>query len=63
VLRGALDSLAPEQRDTLALLYLRGLTMVEAAEVLDVPVGTVKSRARRALQALRGRIVEDPGAT
>lgn len=61
-LKGVLQTLAPEQRETLVLLYLRGLTSAQVAERQKVPLGTVKSRARRALEALRARLEEDPGA-
>jgi RNA polymerase sigma-70 factor (ECF subfamily) len=33
--------------------YYRGRTMAEAAKVLGIPLGTVKSRTYYALQALR----------
>jgi len=62
VLRGALDTLAEEQREVLVLLYMRGMTMAEAADTVGVPLGTIKSRTRRAIEALRGCIDEDPGA-
>jgi RNA polymerase sigma-70 factor, ECF subfamily len=50
----ALASLDIEQRTILALHHLDGRPVAELAEVLQIPVGTVKSRlftARRALQA------------
>jgi RNA polymerase sigma-70 factor (ECF subfamily) len=49
----ALDGLKPEHRATLIQIYYRGRTVGEAADVLGVPVGTVKSRAYYALRALR----------
>jgi RNA polymerase sigma-70 factor (ECF subfamily) len=56
--RSALGSLNDEQRATLELLYFEGLTMAEIATREGVPLGTVKSRARRALAALRGALGE-----
>jgi RNA polymerase sigma-70 factor (ECF subfamily) len=49
----ALDSLKPEHRAVLIEVYYRGRTVGEAAEVLGIPVGTVKSRVYYALRALR----------
>jgi len=43
VLREVLD-LPESQRETVLLVYIEGLTYREAAEVLEVPVGTVMSR-------------------
>ena len=43
----ALASLPDEQRLALVLVDLQGLSVQEAAEVLDVPEGTVKSRCFR----------------
>jgi RNA polymerase sigma-70 factor (ECF subfamily) len=44
----AIDSLAEDQRSTLLLVVLEGLTYREVAEVLAVPIGTVTSRLARA---------------
>jgi RNA polymerase sigma-70 factor, ECF subfamily len=56
VVLDALDSLSSEHRDVLVELYYRGRTVVQAAEVLGVPPGTVKSRSYYALRAMRGAI-------
>jgi RNA polymerase sigma-70 factor (ECF subfamily) len=49
----ALRVLAPELRQVLQATVLDGLTVREAAVLLGVPEGTVKTRARRARIALR----------
>jgi RNA polymerase sigma-70 factor (ECF subfamily) len=51
--RRALAQLSPEHREVLELTHLAGLSVREAATVLDVPEGTVKSRCHYALRALR----------
>jgi len=49
----ALSMLPAEQRSLLVLRDCRGLDYDQIAEILDVPVGTVKSRLFRARAALR----------
>jgi RNA polymerase sigma-70 factor (ECF subfamily) len=49
----ALDNLSAVYRITLVEVYLADRTATSAASVLDVPVGTVKSRVHNALHALR----------
>ena len=49
----ALERLAPRQRAVVVLRYYEDLTEVEAARVLGVGVGTVKSMHRQALARLR----------
>lgn len=49
----ALDALAPELREVLAAMVLDGFTVKETSVLLGLPEGTVKSRARRARNALR----------
>jgi RNA polymerase sigma-70 factor, ECF subfamily len=43
----ALDTLPPEQRAALVLVDMQGYSVVEAAEMLEVATGTVKSRCSR----------------
>ncbi|MEU1503514.1 sigma-70 family RNA polymerase sigma factor [Kitasatospora sp. NPDC005748] len=49
----ALAELQPHHRDVLVELHMHGRSMAEAAAVLGVPVGTVKSRSFYAVRALR----------
>lgn len=53
----ALQSLPPEQRDTIELAYFQGLTHVEIAEALGLPLGTVKSRLRLGLEKMRSSLL------
>jgi RNA polymerase sigma-70 factor, ECF subfamily len=49
----ALSSLSPEHRAALEQTYLRDRTAAQAAAVLGIPVGTVKSRVFHGLRLLR----------
>jgi RNA polymerase sigma-70 factor (ECF subfamily) len=49
----ALDRLSEEHRDVLVELYYRDRSVTEAAEALNIPPGTVKSRSYYALRAMR----------
>ena len=40
------------------MLYFKGFTQKEAAEVLDIPIGTVKSRNRNCIKTLREQVNE-----
>lgn len=55
--REALQELTPDQRQVIALKFLAGLSNQEAAEVMEKPVGAVKSLQYRALEALRRQLV------
>ena len=52
-LRSALSKLPDEQRETLELVFIHGLSNLETAAVLNIPAGTVKSRLFRAKARLR----------
>lgn len=51
--RDALTSLPPEQLKILELAYFSGYTHVEIAEILDLPLGTVKGRMRLGLKKIK----------
>lgn len=53
-----LSRLPAVERDVLTLFYLRELSLSEIADVLGVPVGTVKSRLFRARRLLRRELTE-----
>jgi len=48
----AMNSLSPEQREVIALVLVEGLAYREAADLLDIPIGTLTSRLTRGRQAL-----------
>ncbi|MGC7094671.1 RNA polymerase sigma factor [Amycolatopsis lurida] len=52
-LGAALDRLAPELRQVLRAMVLDGLSVRETADLLGLPEGTVKTRARRARVVMR----------
>jgi RNA polymerase sigma-70 factor, ECF subfamily len=55
--QGAMARLPDEQREVIGLVLVEGLSYKEAAEIMNVPVGTVTSRLARgrdALQAMLG---------
>ena len=52
-LRDALQALAPEFREAVALRFFADLSLDEIARCQDVPTGTVKSRLHTALGRLR----------
>jgi len=58
--RAALSQLPSEQAKVLELAYFSGYTHVEIAELLDVPLGTVKGRMRLGLKKIK-EFFEDRG--
>jgi RNA polymerase sigma factor (sigma-70 family) len=47
------QTLKPEQKLIIELVYFKGYTHVEAAEELGIPLGTIKTRLRMAILELR----------
>ena len=56
--RRAMSSLPAAQRETLEIAFFEGLSYPEIAARENVPLGTIKSRAARALHALRAVLEE-----
>ena len=52
-LETALGKLQPEQREVILLVGLEGMSYEEVAAVLEIPVGTVRSRLSRGRDQLR----------
>jgi RNA polymerase sigma factor (sigma-70 family) len=51
--RAALQTLPPEQKQVLELAYFQGMTQVQIAEKVGIPIGTVKTRTLAAMKKLR----------
>jgi RNA polymerase sigma-70 factor, ECF subfamily len=56
ILQRAIATLPEAQRTMIVLYHARGLAYEEIAEIMDLPMGTVKSRLNRARLALRERL-------
>lgn len=56
LLQRELDGLAPEMREVLLLVSIDELSYEDAAALLSVPIGTVRSRVSRARSQLRRRL-------
>jgi len=54
--QAGLDRLSGQHREVLVLIDVSGFSYIEAAKLMDVPVGTVMSRLARARQRLRQEI-------
>ncbi len=50
--RDMMDNLNPEQKQVIDLMYFEGLTQSEIADTYNIPLGTVKTRARSAVKLL-----------
>ena len=61
IVRTVVSELPEAERRVVALAYADGLSQAAIADRLGVPIGTVKSRTRRALTHLRTRLVDVPG--
>ncbi|RYY42198.1 MAG: sigma-70 family RNA polymerase sigma factor [Sphingomonadales bacterium] len=57
-LSAAMHDLPDEQREAVALVLIEGLAYKEAAEILEIPMGTLTSRLVRGRQALIARLGE-----
>jgi RNA polymerase sigma-70 factor (ECF subfamily) len=55
-IRSAMEALPSEQAHVIELAYFGGFTHTEIADILEMPVGTVKGRMRLGLAKLRDRL-------
>ena len=63
LIHSSLLSLEPDHRAIIELIDLQGRSVEEASQILGIPVGTVKSRAARARDALKKIIFKNLGPT
>lgn len=54
----AMHTLPPDQREAVALVVVEGFAYREAAEILDIPIGTLTSRLVRGREALMVKLGE-----
>ena len=52
-IKDLVQTLKPDQKQILELVYFKGYTHVEAADELGIPLGTIKTRLRMAILQLR----------
>lgn len=55
-MEGALNTLKPPYRTLIEMVYFQGYTQADVAEELDIPLGTVKTRLRKAILELREKL-------
>lgn len=59
IVREGIMALSPRHQAVVVLYYLHGLSLQETADILGLPLGTVKSRLHYGLEALRMRLGDD----
>ena len=55
----ALSDIPPQFRDVVVLVDIGDFSYADAAQILDVPIGTVMSRLHRGRRALKQRLAEE----
>ena len=55
----ALSEISPQYRDAVVLVDIGDFTYADAAQILDVPIGTVMSRLHRGRRALKQHLAEE----
>lgn len=60
MIRAAVDRLPAATREAVLICFHHGMTHAAAAEVLEVPLGTLKTRVRSALYELRSALSTEP---
>jgi RNA polymerase sigma-70 factor (ECF subfamily) len=52
----AMDSISPDQKKIIELIYFEGYTHKEASEILNIPLGTAKTRVHLGIAKLRDKL-------
>jgi RNA polymerase sigma-70 factor (ECF subfamily) len=55
----ALSEIQPQFRDVVVLVDIGDFTYADAAQILDIPMGTVMSRLHRGRRALKQKLAEE----
>jgi RNA polymerase sigma-70 factor, ECF subfamily len=55
-LRKIVETLKPEQKQLIDLVYFKGYTQADVSEEFGIPLGTVKTRIKSAINVLRGLV-------
>ena len=61
LVREAINGLSPPLKEALQLVYFQGMKYEQAAHVMKIPVGTVKSRLRSAILKLASALGHETG--
>lgn len=56
--KNLIRSLKPDQMQIVDIIYFQGYTHVQAAELLNIPLGTIKTKLRHSILLLRGYFKE-----
>jgi len=56
IIMNAMESISPEQRKIIELIYFEGYTHKEASEILNIPLGTAKTRVHLGIAKLRDKL-------
>jgi len=57
--REMVNNLRTEEKEVIELMYFKGFTQREIADIMNIPLGTVKTRMRRAIKNLRTIFTKD----
>ena len=56
MLNSSMDKISPKYKEVLILHYMEGFSYKDIADIIQVPIGTVGIRLKRAKEALRAQV-------